>query len=424
MPMIRGSLRNVLRLNHSICFWEGTLRRPALPVRDWNRKHLPFAHRPGAVASVQVRLSSPPARRRRLKSTSAHPLRATAREARNTPGVYRMLGPEGDVLYVGKAKRLRTRLLSYFRARRGEKQHRIVSESHGLAWDYEPSEFAALLRELELIKRFRPRMNVQHRRDGRYSFLKFAPGMAPRLYVVGAVADDAAAYYGPFRGGRRIQEAVRELNDLLGLRDCPLNTPIRFADQPDLFAYEHNPRCHRFELRLCMGPCAARCSQADYARRVELARAFLAGHADEPLRWLGERMQAAADRWDFEYAAMLRDRLRRLEDLREEFARLREALDSLTFVYRVAGVDGDDRLYLVRRGTVRASVALPRNAAERRRLARLCDEHFGRPEHDGALVQRHQVDEILLLARWFRSRPRELENTVAPARVEALPLTA
>ena len=359
-----------------------------------------------------------------LKSNPAHPLRAIAREARNTPGVYRMLGHDGEVLYVGKSKSLRTRLLSYFRARRGDKQHRIIEASHTLAWDYEPSEFAALLRELQMIKRFRPRMNVQHKRDGRYSFLKLAQGKAPRLFVVGAVSDDAAAYYGPFRGGKRIQEAVRELNDLLGLRDCPQATPIRFADQPDLFSFEHVPRCHRAELRLCLGPCAARCSQGEYNARVELAKAFMNGHADEPLRWLEQRMNAAADRWEFEYAGLLRDRLHRLEHLRDEFARLREALDSLTFVYRVPGVDGDDRVYLVRRGTVRAAVAVPRTAAEKRRLARLCEEHFGRPEHDGALVQRHQVDEILLLARWFRGRPQEMENTTPPARVEALPLSA
>jgi len=357
-------------------------------------------------------------------SASAHPLRATVREARNVPGVYRMLSADGEVLYIGKSKSLRTRLLSYLRARRGEKQHRIIEGTHALAWDYEPSEFAALLRELRMIKRFRPRMNVQHKRDGRYSFLKLTGGKAPRLFASGTVADDAAAYYGPFRGGRRIQEAVRELNDLLGLRDCPVGTPIRFADQPDLFSFEHAPRCHRFELRLCLGPCAARCSEAEYARRVEMARAFLDGCADEPLRWLSERMAAAAERWEFEYAGRLRDRLLRLENLRDEFAHLREALDTLTFLYHVAGVDGDDRVYLVRRGTVRATIPTPRSAAERRRLERLCEEHFGRPEHDGALVQRHQVDEILLLSRWFRARPEEMAHTVPPARLEALPLSA
>ena len=361
----------------------------------------------------------------RVPRTPPHPLRESVREAKNLPGTYRMTGEDGEVLYVGKSKAVRTRLLSYFRAKRGEKGHRILNEARAIAWEYEPSEFAALLRELQLIKRFRPRMNVQHKRDGRYSFLKLTSGSAPRLYVVHAVADDDAQYFGPFRGGRRVVEAVRELNDLLGLRDCALNTPVRFADQADLFAFERTPRCHRFELRLCLGPCAALCSQDQYRQRVQLARAFLNGDADDPVRWLGERMQAAAERWEFEYAASLRDRLHRLERLRDEFAQLREALDRLTFVYRVPGAeDGGDRVYLVRRGTVRAELPAPKTAAERRRLDRLCEELFGRPEPTGALVTKHQVDEILLVARWFRGRPDEMERTAPPGRVDALPLSA
>ncbi len=344
--------------------------------------------------------------------------------ARNQPGTYRMLSEQGEVLYVGKSKQVRTRLLSYFRAREGDKALRILRDAHQLTWDYESSEFAALLRELELIKRFRPRFNVQHKRDRRYSFLKLSTGAAPKLFVVQTVSDDAAAYFGPFRGGQRISDAVRELNDLLGLRDCALTMPMRFADQAELFACDLTPRCHRHELHLCAGPCAALCSEADYRRRIELARSFLDGDADEPLRWLAERMSGAAERWDFEYAARLRDRARRLEGLRDEFARLREALDGLSFLYPVSGAEGEDRVYIVRRGTVRATVAAPRCAADRRRLARLAAEQFGAPEPGGTLVAKHQVDEILLIARWFRAHPEELGRTVVPGAEAALPLSA
>jgi excinuclease ABC subunit C len=353
----------------------------------------------------------------------AHPLRELARTARDVPGVYRMVAADGEVLYVGKAKRLRTRLLSYFRAKRGDKQHRIAGAAASLEWDYEPSEFAALLRELATIKRLRPRMNWQHRRDGRFSFLKLVPGAAPRLLVATRVTEDAAVYYGPFRGGRRIQEAVRELNDLLGLRDCPTGTVIRFGDQPDLFAFEHAPRCHRWELRLCLGPCAGRCGASEYRERVASARAFLEGRADEPLRRLAERMNGAAERWDFEYAALLRERLHRLEHLRDEFERLRDALETLTFTYHVSGVDGDDRVYVIRSGTVRACVPAPATAAERRRLGRLAAEHFERPEGGGP-IQPHRVDEILLVRRWFRTRPAELERTRAPTPATGLPRSA
>ncbi|HEX9935959.1 MAG TPA: GIY-YIG nuclease family protein [Longimicrobium sp.] len=354
---------------------------------------------------------------------SPHPLRDAVGDARNRPGVYRMLGRHGEVMYVGKSKSLRTRLLSYFRAPRGEKGHRILGEAAGLEWEYQPSEFAALLRELELIKRHRPRMNVQHKRDGRWSFLKLVPGAAPRLHVVHTVTDDAAAYYGPFRGGKRVVDAVRELNDALGLRDCPTGTPIRFADQSDLFSFEHTPRCHRMELRLCLGPCAGGCTQEQYRARVDTARAFLNGAADDPLQRLDERMQAAAERMQFELAATLRDRLRRLEALRDEFAELRDALDSLSFLYHVPGEEGDDRVYLVRRGTVRAVVPQPRGKAERRRLDDLCEEHFTRPEPTG-MVTRHQVDEILLISRWFRLNPRQFEHVTRPRRVDAVRLGA
>lgn len=356
---------------------------------------------------------------------SLEPLRQHVRAgARNLPGTYRMLAEDGEVLYVGKSKQVRTRLLSYFRARDGEKALRIVSEARSVAWDYEPSEFGALLRELELIKRFRPRFNVQHKRDGRYSFLKLSTGAAPKLYVVRAVADDSATYFGPFRGGQRIEAAVRELNDLLGLRDCPLGTPMRFADQPDLFAFDPAPRCHRHELRLCLGPCAGQCTQAEYRRQVELARAFLDGNADEPLHALNQRMLDAAERWDFEYAARLRDRISRLETLRAEFARLREALDGLSFLYQVPGTEAEDRVYLIRRGTVRAMLPAPRTAPQRRALERLVTEHFAPPEPDTTVVARHQVDEILLIARWFRLNPAELERTAPPGLHRPLPQSA
>lgn len=345
-------------------------------------------------------------------------------DARNRPGTYRMLGAGGEVVYIGKSKALRTRLLSYFRARDGEKGKRILEEADELAWEYEPSEFAALLTELRLIKRFRPRLNVRHKRDGSYSFLKLTAEAAPRLYAVRHVSDDHATYYGPFRGGRRISDAVRELNDALGLRDCAGTMPLHFADQPDLFALERAPRCHRFDMQKCAGPCAALCSRDEYGRRVELARAFLAGNADEPLRWLAQRMTSAADRWEFEHAASLRDRLARLEMLRDEFVRLREALDGLTFIYRVPGCEGDDRVYLVRRGTIRRELPAPRTTAQRRRLAKFIEEVYAPPEPEDALVPKHQVDEILLLAHWFRTRPDELMRTTAPAGTPPLARTA
>src|SRR5206468_5540199 len=97
-------------------------------------------------------------------------VRATAKDR---PGVYRWLSADGEVVYVGKSKKLRTRLLSYFRCGSEEKGARIVREATRVEWEYTPSEFAALLEELRLIKRFRPRLNVAMKRDARhFAFIK------------------------------------------------------------------------------------------------------------------------------------------------------------------------------------------------------------------------------------------------------------
>src|SRR6266480_4070798 len=114
--------------------------------------------------------------------------------AADRPGVYRMLSSDGEILYVGKSKQVRTRLLSYFRcAYPEEKGARILRSADKIEWEYTPSEFAALLQELRQIKRFRPRYNVAMKRDGRnYSFIKLTRGAAPKLLVVrGPTEEDA-----------------------------------------------------------------------------------------------------------------------------------------------------------------------------------------------------------------------------------------
>src|ERR671932_1634272 len=201
-----------------------------------------------------------------------------------------MLSSDGEILYVGKSKRVRSRLLSYFRcAYPEEKGARILREAHVVDWEYTPSEFAALLQELRLIKRFRPRFNVAMKRDARhFCFIKLTRGAAPKLLVVrGASGEDAAVYYGPFQGAQRVGEAVRELSDALGLRDCALDRRMHFADQQELFQIQaRTPGCIRYEVHKCLGPCVAACSAAAYAERVRLARAFLDGTDDGPIHAL------------------------------------------------------------------------------------------------------------------------------------------
>ena len=339
--------------------------------------------------------------------------------AKDRPGVYRMLAADGEIVYVGKSKKLRTRLLSYFRCEfPADKGARIVREADRIEWDYHPSEFAALLEELRLIKLYRPRLNVAMKRDARhFAFIKLTRGAAPKLLVVrGAGADDAQVYYGPFQGAQRVGEAIRELNDVLGLRDCRLDQPMHFADQPELFTnFPRTPGCIRHEIRKCLGPCVGGCTVSQYADRVRLVRGFLDGADDGPMHTLRAEMAAASERLEFERAGSLRDKLHRLEGLREQFIKFRFAVETLSFVYTVPGFEGDDRVYLIRRGRVCAESAVPRSELDRVRLLEMVEDVFHPAERATAQIPSHEIDELLLLSSWFRRFPVELARSSSAA---------
>jgi excinuclease UvrABC nuclease subunit len=343
-------------------------------------------------------------------------LRTTVRDkAEDRPGVYRMLAEGGEVVYVGKSKRLRSRLLSYFRGDyRVDKGARVVREASDIEWVYTPSEFAALLEELRLIKRLRPRLNVALKRDARhYAFVAITKGKAPRLMVLRGTGTRAAGtVYGPFVGALRLRAALRELSDSLGLRDCSLDGRMHFADQREMFEMPpRTPGCLRFEVGKCLGPCVGAAAAAAYDERVAQARAFFEGSHDGPIGKLQREMLEASERLAFERAASLRDKTRRLEELRTQFERLRFAIETLSFSYHVPGVAGDDRVYLIRRGVVRAEVPSPRSPHDEAALDALARRLLAGSAAHAAGLPTHEVDELLIVTSWFRSHPTEMERT-------------
>lgn len=347
-------------------------------------------------------------------------------EASDRPGVYRMVSDAGEVVYVGKSKRVRTRLLSYFRSEfPKEKGARIVREATTIEWSYVPSEFAALLEELRLIKRLRPRFNVAMKRDARhYAFVRVSGGIAPRLTVVrgSGAGDRGGFYYGPFVGAERLGDALRELGDALGLRDCSLDSRMRFADQPDLMPLPpRTPGCIRFEIGKCLGPCVAAVRADVYSDRVRQARAFLEGLDDDPIERLRAAMQSASVALEYERAGVLRDKLQRLESLREQFGRLRFAVESLSFAYIVPGHGGEDRFYLVRRGVIRGEYPAPQSDSDWERMQSECARIYGTSRaHAPTSVPAHEVDELLLMTSWFSTNPEQLQSTVPAGALDTL----
>jgi len=187
-----------------------------------------------------------------------------------------------------------------------------------------------------------------------------------------------------------------------------------FDDQLEVFGDGRTPLCMRAELGTCLAPCCGGVSSEAYRRQVVTARRFLEGRTREPLAVLEGHIRDAVARLDFEYAARVRDRIERLQAFQKHLAAFRGRIESLTFLYRVPGFGGDSRLYLIRRGRLRGEFPYPTTANERREIDQAVESVYRAPEQGPASLAPHDAAEILLLARWFELRPKELKRTATP----------
>lgn len=341
-----------------------------------------------------------------------------------------MLGPTGAVLYVGQSRKLRTRLLSYFRAKgRRHKGARILRHAFSIEWEYTHTEFGALLRELRLIKQYRPHFNAMMVADEwPRAYIALTGGDVPGLKVVPRSDEpNAMALFGPFRKVSFVRDAVRALADATGLRDCSLENTAS-SRMPTLSFYDDAPRarrsttarrtrapgCLRHELGTCIGPCVGAGERAMYVEQANAVRAFLDGRSDAPVQSLIERMQHASAALEFERAAVLRDRLAKVQWLHQRVQHFHANMDRLTFHYRTRGVDGSEWIYLIRRGTVRSELRAPMNAEEHAALTTLADRIFSGPDPTGADIPLHDLDEFYLVSSWFRRHPTERLLTSPP----------
>jgi excinuclease ABC subunit C len=348
-----------------------------------------------------------------LPATDLDGLRRRIRTlAERRPGIYRMLDASGRVLYVGKAKQLRARLLSYFLAKYpADKGARILHAASDVTWEYASSEFAAHLAELREIRKCRPPYNVQMNRTRSVVFVGVAEGPAPKLSCTRHPARDQVRYYGPLPSPARTALAIRVLNDLLGLRDCADRMPMAFAEQGDLFDAPRQAACARYDFGTCSGPCAALVTERDYRERVSAAAAFLEGTAIAPVDRIVAGMMSAADRGEFEAAARWRERFEALEWLLAATTRARASRELLSFVYRDPGLHGDDKAYLIRRGSVRACYPWPATPIEHEAFRGVVAAEQSRDPEPVAPLAAGAIDEMLLIMSWFRRHPEALRRT-------------
>jgi excinuclease ABC subunit C len=219
------------------------------------------------------------------------------------PGVYRMQDARGDVLYVGKARALRNRVINYTQVTKLPKRlQRMVSQTRSMTIVTTQTEAEALLLEAQLIKRFRPPYNVLLRDDKSFPFIMLREDHDfPRIQKHRGARRIKGQYYGPFASAGSVTRTLNALQKLFLLRSCS-----------DSYFENRSRPCLLYQIKRCSAPCVGRISEEDYGSLVGEAKEFLAGKSTGVQARLSKSMAEAADRQDFELAAVYRDRLRAL----------------------------------------------------------------------------------------------------------------
>jgi len=227
-----------------------------------------------------------------------------------SPGVYLWRDADGTVLYVGKAKRLRSRVRSYVALDQltSVRTVALMQQAAGLDTIVVPSEAHALILEANLIKEYRPKYNVALRDDKSYPYIKVTiTEPFPRVYVTRQLVNDGSRYFGPYTDVGAMRRALNVVKRIFTVRSCTYDLPRVAPERP----------CLDYHIGRCKAPCVLLQSEAEYRTMIDEVILFLDGRADEVMRRVKERIQVAADSLDFERAGELRDVLQHLERMEE-----------------------------------------------------------------------------------------------------------
>lgn len=318
------------------------------------------------------------------------------------PGVYQMLDPNGAIIYVGKAKSLRSRVRSYFQpGNMDPKVLKIRHETADIQFLLTGDELKALITEAELIRVHKPRYNILLKDDKRYPYIRVTTGDAfPTVEMTRRInRRDGHRYFGPFTSAA----GVRETLDVLR-RAFPYLTCDREITGQDRRA------CLYYDIKLCGGPCIGAQTQAEYQDNIHGLIAVLEGHAETVLARLQDAMLAASEALDFERAAILRDRIRVVEQISSRqrlVADVRANQDVIAFAQE--GSDAVVQMFLIRGGKLIGSEYFALEGAEDETAEEIVENFLTQFYQDATDIPKEvvlpaDVTEARIIEQWLRDR--------------------
>ena len=252
-------------------------------------------------------------------------LRKKAMALPEQPGVYIMKNKNHEIIYIGKAKKLKNRVSQYFGSQNNhpEKVRRMVENVDDFNYIITDSEFECLILECSLIKQHTPKYNILLKDDKGYSYIRVTNEPWRRLSYVLQKADDGARYIGPYKSSYYVKTSVEEANKIFGLPTCNRKFPEDFG--------KARP-CLNFHIKQCCAPCTGRVKLADYNERVESALEFLKGGSSNTVKILQDKMNEAAENLDFERAAKYRDQIASIKKMRDKQKVVNISVDELDVI--------------------------------------------------------------------------------------------
>lgn len=226
------------------------------------------------------------------------------------PGIYQFLNKNGKVLYVGKAKNLRSRVRSYFQTNiTSPKTLALMQKVTDFQLVVTDSEVEALMLENNLIKELKPRYNVNLKDDKSYPFIKVTNELFPKVYPTRRVIKDGSKYFGPYTDVRSMKSSLRMINQIFKIRSCKLDITEKSIEQKKFKI------CLDYHIKKCDGPCEGLVSADDYGDMVSEVVKLLKGKTDELIKDLTGKMSEAVKHLEFEKAAEIRDKLHQLNSI-------------------------------------------------------------------------------------------------------------